>query len=153
MQCPSCHFSDTKVIDSRPTDDGQAIRRRRECTNCHFRFTTFERVENTTLLVIKKNGTREAFNRNKILQGIIRAAEKRPLSMPDINHMVERIEKKAYSLGESEVSSKIIGTYVMEELAKADGISYIRFASVHREFKDLNVFLKEVQEEINKSNK
>jgi transcriptional repressor NrdR len=134
------------VVDSRPTDDGKVIRRRRECEACGFRFTTFERIEETPLLVIKKNGDREEFNREKILRGIIRAAEKRPVGMKKITEIADEVENKVRSLGENEVSSQLIGEYVMGLLADVDEISYIRFASVYRQFKDMSVFMKELKE-------
>ncbi|MFC6201556.1 transcriptional regulator NrdR [Lactiplantibacillus nangangensis] len=146
MQCPHCHHNGSRVVDSRPTDDGRVIRRRRECENCGFRFTTFERVEATPLLVIKKNGAREEFNREKILRGIIRSAEKRPVSMETMTGVVDDVENKVRSLGENEISSQVIGEYVMEQLADIDEISYIRFASVYRQFKDMHVFLNELQD-------
>ncbi|AUJ30136.1 MAG: transcriptional regulator NrdR [Liquorilactobacillus hordei] len=146
MRCPKCHHNGSRVVDSRPADDGHVIRRRRECEACGFRFTTFERIEVTPLLVIKKDGTRDEFNREKILRGIIRAAEKRPVGMDQITQIVDDVENKVRSLGESEVSSQLIGEYVMGMLADVDEISYIRFASVYRQFKDMRVFLKELQE-------
>ncbi|MDK1726533.1 transcriptional regulator NrdR [Dellaglioa algida] len=146
MKCPHCQHNGSRVVDSRPTDEGRVIRRRRECENCEFRFTTFERVEATPLLVIKKNGTREEFNREKILKGIIRSAEKRPVSMKDITHLVDQVENNVRALGENEISSQLIGEYVMGLLADVDEIAYIRFASVYRQFKDMSVFLKELNE-------
>ncbi|MCC7665676.1 transcriptional regulator NrdR [Liquorilactobacillus satsumensis] len=146
MKCPRCHHNGSRVVDSRPADGGHVIRRRRECEACGFRFTTFERVEATPLLVIKKNGTREEFNREKILRGIVRAAEKRPVGMDEITRIVDDVENKVRSLGENEVSSQLIGEYVMGLLADVDEISYIRFASVYRQFKDMKVFLKELKE-------
>ncbi|WP_311407203.1 transcriptional regulator NrdR [Liquorilactobacillus uvarum] len=146
MRCPHCHHNGSRVVDSRPADDGHVIRRRRECEACGFRFTTFERVEATPLLVIKKNGTREEFNREKILRGVIRSAEKRPVGMDEITRIVDEVENKVRSLGENEVSSQLVGEYVMGLLADVDEISYIRFASVYRQFKDMSVFLKELQE-------
>ncbi|KRO25352.1 nrdR protein [Pediococcus argentinicus] len=137
-------------MDSRPTDEGRVIRRRRECEKCGFRFTTFERVEVTPLLVIKKNGAREEFDRDKLLRGIIRAAEKRPVKMDEMTAIVDKVENKIRALGESEVSSQIIGEYVMNLLADVDEIAYIRFASVYRQFKDMNVFMSELQEMIKK---
>lgn len=145
MQCPHCHHNGSKVIDSRPTDDGRSIRRRRECENCGFRFTTFERVEQSPLLIIKKDGTREEFNREKILRGVIRSAEKRPVSMEQMTGLVENVENQIRGLGESEVSSQVVGEYVMKCLKKLDEVAYIRFASVYRQFKDMGVFLKELQ--------
>lgn len=146
MQCPRCQNNNSKVVDSRPADDGRAIRRRRECEACKFRFTTFERVEKTPLLVIKKNGTREEFNREKILRGLIRSCEKRPVAMEQVEKIVDEVENQIRGLGENEISSAIIGEYIMEKLADIDEVAYIRFASVYRQFKDMNVFLKELQE-------
>lgn len=145
MQCPSCQNNGSRVVDSRPADDGRAIRRRRECEACGFRFTTFERIEQTPLLVVKKNGTREEFNREKLLRGLIRSCEKRPVAMEQVERMVDEVENKVRSLGESEVSTTLIGEYIMERLAEVDEVAYIRFASVYREFKDMDFFLKELQ--------
>jgi transcriptional repressor NrdR len=153
MQCPHCGYNGSKVVDSRPTDDGRVIRRRRECEHCGFRFTTFERVEVTPLLVVKKNGNREEFNREKLLKGIVRSAEKRPVSMDAITNLVDRVENKLRSLGENEVSSQQIGEYVMEDLVNLDEIAYIRFASVYRQFKDMSVFYKELKEIMEKDKK
>ncbi|KRK58392.1 NrdR family transcriptional regulator [Lentilactobacillus hilgardii DSM 20176 = ATCC 8290] len=153
MQCPHCGYNGSKVVDSRPTDDGRVIRRRRECEHCGFRFTTFERVEATPLLVIKKNGNREEFNREKILKGVVRSAEKRPISMDAITDLVDRVENKVRSSGENEVTSRQIGEYVMEELVNLDEIAYIRFASVYRQFKDMSVFYKELKEVMEKDKK
>lgn len=150
MQCPRCHQNGSRVVDSRPTDEGRVIRRRRECENCHFRFTTFERMEQTPLLVIKKNGTREEFNREKILRGIIRSAEKRPVTMEQMTQIVDEVENRIRALGENEVSSQVIGEYVMTLLADVDEITYIRFASVYRQFKDVNVFLRELNEVVDR---
>lgn len=133
-------------MDSRPADNGHAIRRRRECENCGFRFTTFERVEATPLLVIKKNGAREEFNREKVLRGVMRAAEKRPVPMDQIQAIVDQVEKKIRAVGGNEVSSQLIGEYVMSILVDVDDIAYIRFASVYREFKDMASFANELQE-------
>lgn len=150
MQCPKCQYNGSRVVDSRPADDGRAIRRRRECESCGFRFTTFERIEAAPLLVIKKNGGREEFNRDKILRGLIRSAEKRPVSMEQMEQIVDQVENKVRGLGENEVSTTKIGEYVMEDLVGLDEIAYIRFASVYRQFKDMGVFLKEMQEILNK---
>lgn len=150
MLCPHCHQNSSRVIDSRPTDEGRVIRRRRECENCQFRFTTFERVEQTPLLVIKKNGTREEFNRDKLLRGLIRAAEKRPVTMEQMTEIVDEVENKIRALGENEVSSQAVGEYVMAVLPSVDEIAYIRFASVYRQFKDMNVFMAELQEMMKK---
>ncbi|QEA30733.1 transcriptional regulator NrdR [Secundilactobacillus malefermentans] len=145
MQCPHCHHNGSRVVDSRPTDDGRVIRRRRECENCGFRFTTFERVEVTPLLVIKKNGTREEFSREKILRGIIRSAEKRPVGMDVMSKIVDEVENEVRALGENEVSSQLIGEFVMKRLVDVDEIAYIRFASVYRQFKDMGVFFTELK--------
>lgn len=150
MKCPHCGNNGSRVVDSRPTDEGRVIRRRRECEDCGFRFTTFERVEATPLLVIKKNGSREEFDRDKILNGIVRAAEKRPVKMEQMTDIVDKVENKIRSLGESEVSSQVIGEYVMNILVDLDEIAYIRFASVYRQFKDMNVFLNELQDMVKK---
>ncbi|APB31240.1 MULTISPECIES: transcriptional regulator NrdR [Vagococcus] len=150
MQCPRCHYSGSRVVDSRPADDNRAIRRRRECEDCGFRFTTFERIEVSPLLVVKKNGAREEFNREKILRGLVRSAEKRPVSMDQMEQVVEKVENRIRSIGENEVSTNLIGEFVMEELVNLDEIAYIRFASVYRQFKDMSVFLKELQEIIDK---
>ncbi|TGD24309.1 transcriptional repressor NrdR [Companilactobacillus suantsaicola] len=146
MICPHCHHDSSKVIDSRPSDEGRAIRRRRECENCGTRFTTFERLEKAPLLVIKKNGNREEFSREKLLRGLVRAAEKRPVTMDQMNDIVDKVENAIRSTGESEVRSQVIGEHVMKILSKVDDVTYIRFASVYREFKDMNGFMEEVQE-------
>lgn len=146
MQCPHCGNNGSKVVDSRPTDDGRAIRRRRECERCGFRFTTFERVEVTPLLVIKKNGNREEFSREKLTKGIVRSAEKRPVSMNAITSLVDKIENKIRAAGDNEITSQQIGEYVMDELVNLDEIAYIRFASVYRQFKDMSVFYEELKE-------
>lgn len=153
MHCPKCQYNGSKVVDSRPADEGRAIRRRRECEKCGYRFTTFERVEATPLLVVKKNGDRETFVREKILRGLIRSAEKRPVAMEQMEQIVDQVENRIRSLGENEVSSTLIGEYVMEYLVDLDEIAYIRFASVYRQFKDMSVFLKEMQEIIEKDGK
>ncbi|MSE04981.1 transcriptional repressor NrdR, partial [Lactobacillus salivarius] len=132
MKCPNCHKNGSRVVDSRPADNGHAIRRRRECEQCGYRFTTFERVEVTPLLVIKKNGTREEFQREKLLRGIVRAAEKRPVGIDEITEIVDKVENKLRSVGGTEVSSQLIGEYVMKILADVDEVAYIRYASVYR---------------------
>ena len=151
MQCPKCHHNNSKVVDSRQADDGRTIRRRRECENCGFRFTTFERIEETPLLVIKKNGTREEFNREKVLRGLVRSAEKRPVTMDQMEKIVDQVERKIRESGESEIPTNLIGEYVMEYLVDLDEIAYIRFASVYRQFKDMSVFLKELQDIVEKA--
>lgn len=151
MRCPRCHHNNSRVIDSRQADDGRAIRRRRECENCNYRFTTFERIEAAPLLVIKKNGDREEFNREKVLRGLIRSAEKRPVAMEQMEQIVDNVENRVRSLGENEVSTTLVGEYVMEDLVNLDEIAYIRFASVYRQFKDMSVFLKELQDIVDKA--
>ncbi|UQS85266.1 transcriptional regulator NrdR [Apilactobacillus apisilvae] len=150
MQCPHCHKNSSRVVDSRPTENGQVIRRRRECEKCGYRYTTFERIEQTPLLVVKNNGNREEFNREKILRGIIRSAEKRPVSMDSMKEIVDNVESKIRSMGENEIPSQSIGEYVMKELVNVDEIAYIRFASVYRQFKDMTVFYNELKEVIDK---
>jgi transcriptional repressor NrdR len=145
MNCPFCGQFDSKVIDSRPTDEGQAIRRRRECNACQRRFTTYEKVEEIPLIVIKKSGNREPFNRNKILKGIIRACEKRPVSLKEIQTVVNDLEKNLQNEMEKEVPTEQIGEMVMDALKELDEVAYVRFASVYREFKDLNTFMEELK--------
>lgn len=149
MKCPHCGYNNSRVVDSRQTEDGKTIRRRRECENCGFRFTTFERIEVAPLLVVKKNGEREEFKREKILRGVVRSAEKRPISMEQMESLVDKVETKVRNSGDNEISTTKIGEYVMEELVHLDEISYIRFASVYRQFKDMSVFLKELQDIVN----
>ena len=134
MKCPFCDHPDTKVIDSRPTEEGHAIRRRRGCDNCGRRFTTYEKVEETLLMVVKKDGRREAFDRGKILSGIIKACQKRPVSMDRMEKMVDEIEKNISSSLEKEVESYYIGELIMEQLKAVDEVAYVRFASVYRQF-------------------
>lgn len=145
MQCPKCQYHGSRVVDSRPADEGKAIRRRRECERCHFRFTTFERIEQTPLLVIKKNGTREEFSREKLLRGLIRSSEKRPIALEQLENVVNEVEAEIRALGENEVSSIVIGEHVMDKLAKIDDVAYIRFASVYRQFSDRKTFLEELE--------
>ena len=145
MNCPFCGQFDSKVIDSRPTDEGQAIRRRRECNACQKRFTTYEKVEEIPLIVIKKSGNREPFNRNKVLKGVIRACEKRPVSLKEIQLIVNDIEKTLQNEMEKEVPTERIGLMVMDALKELDEVAYVRFASVYREFKDLNTFMEELK--------
>ncbi|WP_010288262.1 transcriptional regulator NrdR [Kurthia massiliensis] len=146
MRCPSCQYNGTKVIDSRPVDDNKAIRRRRECESCGFRFTTFEKVEEMPLIVVKKDGSREEFSHEKVLRGLIRACEKRPVPLTDLEELVFNIEKALRRKGNAEVKSEEVGEMVMERLAKIDEVSYVRFASVYRQFKDISVFLEEMRD-------
>ncbi len=144
MRCPYCNYMGTRVIDSRPVKDGKSIRRRRECESCVKRFNTYEEVEKAPILVIKKDGTREEFSGDKILRGLIRACEKRPVSMDTLDNIVEEVERELRNDLVSEVESKEIGEMVMERLYQVDEISYVRFASVYRQFKDINVFIDEI---------
>jgi transcriptional repressor NrdR len=150
MKCPSCHHFGTRVLDSRPVDEGRAIRRRRECEECQYRFTTFEKVEEIPLIVVKKEGTREEFSREKVLRGMIKACEKRPVSLKKLEDAAHDIEKELRNLGTSEISSETIGEMVMDRLAEIDEVAYVRFASVYRQFKDINVFIEELKELIKK---
>ena len=142
MKCPFCESPDTKVIDSRPTEEGHAIRRRRGCDKCGKRFTTYEKVEETILMVAKKDSRREVFDRSKVLNGIVKACEKRPVTMTQMDAMVDEIERTLNNLMEKEVDSNYIGELVMEELKKVDEVAYVRFASVYRQFTDVNTFIK-----------
>ena len=145
MKCPDCNHPDTRVIDSRPAEDGSAIRRRRSCDECGKRFTTYEKVETIPLIIIKKDNNREQYNRSKIERGIIRACYKRPVSAEAIQKTVERIEIKIFNLEAKEVSSTDVGEIVMDELKELDEVAYVRFASVYREFKDVNTFMDEIK--------
>ena len=145
MKCPYCNHPDTRVIDSRPAEDGSAIRRRRSCDECGKRFTTYEKVETIPLIIIKKDNNREQYNRSKIERGIIRACYKRPVSAEAIQKTVERIEIKIFNLEAKEVSSTDVGEIVMDELKELDEVAYVRFASVYREFKDVNTFMGEIK--------
>lgn len=152
MNCPFCFHLDSKVVDSRPTDEGHAIRRRRECTACGKRFTTYEKVEEIPLIVVKKSGDREPFNRNKVLNGIIRACEKRPVPLSMIENVVSEVEKQLYNSLEKEITTELIGKLVMNYLKELDEVAYVRFASVYREFKDLNTFMEELKKLLNEKN-
>ena len=146
MKCPFCGFADTKVIDSRLGKEGNNIRRRRECFDCERRFTTYERIEETLPLVIKKDGRREPFDRQKIIAGMQRACEKRPVSIATIEKMVDRLELSLQESGEKEIESSRIGEAVMEALHELDEVAYVRFASVYRQFKDINEFMSELKD-------
>lgn len=150
MRCPSCQNNNSRVIDSRPVDEGRSIRRRRECEECSYRFTTFEKIEESPLVVVKKEGTREEFSREKLLRGLLRACEKRPVSLKELEDLTASIEKDLRSQGSSEVKSEDIGEMVMNKLAKIDEVAYVRFASVYRQFKDINVFIDELKDLIKK---
>nr|WP_295969920.1 transcriptional regulator NrdR [uncultured Bacillus sp.] len=150
MRCPSCQNNNTRVVDSRPVDEYRSIRRRRECEKCGYRFTTFEKVEETPLIVVKKDGIREEFSREKVLRGLIRACEKRPVSLNELENIVSDVEKELRNQGGSEVKSEAIGEMVMDRLSGVDEVAYVRFASVYRQFKDINVFIEELKELIKK---
>ena len=145
MRCPYCEYFESKVVDSRPTDEGQAIRRRRECIKCNKRFTTYEKIEEIPIIVVKKDGNRQAFDRNKVLNGIIKSCEKRPVSMSEIEKIVDDIEKILSNSLEKEVTSVEIGEHIMNKLKDVDEVSYVRFASVYRQFKDVNSFMEELK--------
>lgn len=145
MKCPYCSNPDTRVIDSRPAEDGNCIRRRRSCDVCGKRFTTYEKVETIPLIIIKKDNNREQYNRGKIENGVLRACYKRPVSAEDIQKTVNHVETKVFSLEEKEIASSTIGEIVMEELKTLDEVAYVRFASVYREFKDVNTFMDELK--------
>ena len=145
MKCPFCGHADSKVIDSRPTDEGERIRRRRECLTCEKRFTTYEVVETTPLMVIKRDGSREAFDRAKLLSGMLKSCEKRPVSLSTLETAVAEIEATLQNSLEREVPSTVIGEYAMDKLKNIDQVAYVRFASVYRQFKDINSFLSELK--------
>lgn len=145
MKCLFCGCEDSKVIDSRSADEGKTIRRRRECVNCGKRYTTYETIEDTPVLVVKTSGLRQAFDSRKIKNGIIKSCEKRPVSLETIDEMVSAVSKKVYNSMEQEISSKQIGEMVMEELKKYDEVAYVRYASVYRSFKDIESFMQELQ--------
>ena len=146
MRCPFCHHKDSKVLDSRATEEGASIRRRRECTKCSRRFTTYERLDQVPFMIVKKDGRREAFSRDKILNGVLRACEKRPISPDQIEKMIDDIEKHVRNTTEREITSNEVGEIVMERLKELDEVAYVRFASVYRQFKDINSFMSELQQ-------
>ncbi|ASK62998.1 transcriptional regulator NrdR [Virgibacillus phasianinus] len=146
MRCSNCDNKSTKVLDSRPIEEGRAIRRRRECEQCGFRFTTFERIETVPLIVVKKEGARQEFSREKLIRGLIRSCEKRPVPVEKIESIASDVEKQIRDTGVSEVESKEIGEMVMDRLALVDEVAYVRFASVYRQFKDITVFLDELKD-------
>lgn len=146
MKCPFCSYLEDKVIDSRLSQDGSTTRRRRECLKCEKRFTTYERIEETLPLVVKKDGRREPFDRTKIMSGIMKACEKRPVPLEEIEKAVDTLEKRFLDSSERETQSKVIGEAVMEELKKLDEVAYVRFASVYRDFRDINEFMTELKE-------
>lgn len=144
MKCPFCAYNESKVIDSRPTDEGVSIRRRRECLKCGERFTTYERLENVPIMIIKKDKTRQPFSREKVLNGMLRACEKRPVSLNDLEKIVDEIEEKIHSSFKREITSKEMGEMVIQKLKELDEVAYVRFASVYRQFKDINTFMAEL---------
>lgn len=149
MKCPFCGDDNTRVIDSRPADDNSSIRRRRECDDCGKRFTTYEKVETIPLIIIKKDKTRETYDRSKIESGVIKSCHKRPISIEEIENCVDRIETKIFNLEHKEIDSTAIGEIVMDELRNLDEVAYVRFASVYREFKDVNIFMDELKKLLN----
>lgn len=145
MKCPFCGHPDTSVIDSRPAEDNNSIRRRRVCSACDKRFTTYEKVETIPLIIIKKDKNRETYNRQKLEAGILRACHKRPVTASQISRIADEVETEIYSLEEKEIESKVIGERIMEKLKDVDAVAYVRFASVYREFKDVNTFMDELK--------
>ena len=150
MKCPFCGEDDTRVIDSRPADENMSIRRRRQCDKCQKRFTTYEKVEAIPLVVIKKDQTREPYDRTKIEKGVFRSCHKRPISVPQMNHLVDQVEAKVFSKEEREIPSSYIGELVMLYLEELDAVAYVRFASIYREFKDVDTFMEELKKILDK---
>ena len=144
MKCPYCGYSESKVIDSRPADENSSIRRRRECLSCGKRFTTYETVESLPMVVVKKDGSRQSFDRRKVLGGMIRACEKRPVPLAELEKIAEEIEQDLQNSMEREISTETIGEKVMERLRNVDQVAYVRFASVYRQFKDIDTFMAEL---------
>lgn len=152
MKCPYCGCEESKVVDSRPTDEGERIRRRRECFNCSKRFTTYEIIETTPVMIIKRDNSREPYSREKLTNGILRACEKRPVSLDEIDSIVDSVEARIHSTIEGEVPSKSVGEYTMEYLKNVDEVAYVRFASVYRQFQDIHSFLEELNKLISDRN-
>lgn len=150
MKCPFCGEDDTRVIDSRPADENMSIRRRRQCDKCQKRFTTYEKVEAIPLVVIKKDQTREPYDRTKIEKGVFRSCHKRPISVPQMNLLVDQVEAKVFSKEEREIPSSYIGELVMRYLEELDAVAYVRFASIYREFKDVDTFMEELKKILDK---
>lgn len=150
MKCPYCNEENTRVIDSRPIEESNSIKRRRQCDKCGKRFTTFEKIEMIPLIVIKRDNNREPYDRSKIQAGVIRSCHKRPVSMEQINKLVDDIETEIFNRGEQEVSSSVIGDLLMNKLKDFDSVAYVRFASVYREFKDVNTFMDELKKLLDK---
>lgn len=145
MKCRYCQSNESKVVDSRPTDDGTSIRRRRECINCGRRFTTYEKIEELPVMIVKKDGRREAFDSDKIRSGVRKACEKRPVSTADQDKLISDVEREVFNSLDQEVTSKYVGELVMSRLKQLDEVAYVRFASVHRQFKDINTFMAELK--------
>ena len=150
MKCPFCGSDDTRVIDSRPADDNTSIRRRRMCDGCKKRFTTYEKVETIPLVVIKKDNSREQYDRAKITAGVLRACHKRPVSIKQINELVDEVETEIFNREEKEIPTSVIGVIVMDKLKDLEAVAYVRFASVYREFKDVNTFMDELKKILDK---
>lgn len=150
MKCPFCGHENTRVIDSRPADENNSIRRRRVCDECAKRFTTYEKVETIPLIVIKKDNNRETYDRSKIEAGVLRACHKRPISVNQINHLIDEVETDIFNREEKEIASSVIGELVMDKLKNLEAVAYVRFASVYREFKDINTFMDELKSVLNK---
>jgi len=149
MICPYCGFQESRVIDSRPTDERSSIRRRRECLSCQKRFTTYETIESLPMIVIKKDGSRQAFDRDKLLRGLMKACEKRPVPLQTLENMVSEVEQVLFNSLDREVTSDRIGELIIERLKKVDEVAYVRFASVYRQFKDINTFMTELKKILN----
>ena len=152
MKCPKCKCHESKVIDTRSTDDGFKIRRRRECIECGHRFTTYEKIEETQIVVIKKDGTRQGYNRDKIINGLIKACDKRSVTLDQIEGIADKVEKQLLNTFQNEVSTEVIGEIVMNELQNVDDVAYVRFASVYRKFKDINTFMDELKRILDERN-
>lgn len=144
MRCPNCKHSDSKVTDSRTISDGNVVRRRRECSKCNFRFTTYERIERMLPMIVKKDGRREPFNKSKVLAGMKKACQKRPVAMEELDKAAERLEEEIMSRGEKEINSSFVGEWVMSYLKQLDDVAYVRFASVYRSFRDIDEFMQEL---------
>ncbi len=150
MKCPFCGNDNTRVIDSRPADDNFSIRRRRLCDECGKRFTTYEKVETIPLIIIKKDNNREQYDRAKLEAGVLRACHKRPVSVDQISHLIDKVETEIFNMEEKEIPSNVIGELVMDKLREIDAVAYVRFASVYREFKDVNTFMNELKKMLDK---
>ena len=150
MRCPFCNYENTKVIDSRPAEESNSIRRRRSCEECGKRFTTYEKIETLPVMIVKKDDSREPYNRSKIEKGIMRACHKRPISSEQMSEAVDYVENRIFSLERSEVDSSYVGELIMERLKALDAVAYVRFASVYREFKDADMFMEELKSVFNK---